>query len=64
MSFIKVRNIKGKNDTIINTDMIVRICKVKNYYGVFLSSGNVGASYYEYDEENARKIFNAIGISI
>ena len=64
MAFIKVRNIKGKQDSIINTDMICRIVKGKEDYTVFFSSGNVGAAYYEYDEENAQKIFDAIGIAL
>ena len=51
MAFLKVRNVKGKEDTIINTDLICRIAKSKNGYTVFFSSGNTGAAYYEYDEE-------------
>lgn len=64
MAFVKVRNLKAKEESIINTDMICRIIKVKNGYGVFFSSGNVGSSYYEYDEENAKKIFDAIGVAL
>ena len=64
MAFIKVRNIKSKEDSIINTDMICRIAKSKNGYIVFFSSGNTGAAYYEYDDENAKKIFDTIGISL
>ena len=30
MAFLKVRNVKGKEDTIINTDLICRIAKSKN----------------------------------
>lgn len=45
-----------------NTDMICRISKAKNGYTVFFSSGNVGAANYEYDEVEARKIFDAIGV--
>lgn len=62
MAFLKVRNVKGKEDTIINTDLICRIAKSKNGYTVFFSSGNTGAAYYEYDEENAKRIFDAIGV--
>ena len=58
MAFLKVRNVKGKEDTIINTDLICRIAKSKNGYTVFFSSGNTGAAYYEYDEENAKRIFD------
>lgn len=43
MAFLKVRNVKGKEDTIINTDLICRIAKSKNGYTVFFSSGNTGA---------------------
>lgn len=60
--FIEVRDKKGKEEAIINTDMICRISKAKNGYTVFFSSGNVGAAYYEYDEVEARKIFDAIGV--
>lgn len=55
MAFIKVKDKKGKEDAIINTELISRIAKSKNGYIVFFSSGNVGAAYYEYDEENAKK---------
>ena len=44
--------------------MICRISRNKNGYTVYFSSGNTGAAYYEYDEENAKKIFDAIGISL
>ena len=64
MAFIKVKNKKSKEDTIINTDLICRIAKTKDGYIVFFSSGNVGSAYYEYDEENAQKIFDAIGASL
>lgn len=64
MAFIKVRDKKGKEDAIINTDMICRIAKTKNGYIVFLSSGNVGSAYYEFDEENAKVIFDSIGMSL
>ena len=64
MAFIKVRDIKSKEAAIINTDMICRIAKVNKGYIVFFSSGNVGSAYYEYDEENAKKIFDAIGVSL
>ena len=64
MAFIKVKDKKGKEETIINTEMICRIAKSKNGYIVFFSSGNVGAAYYEYDEEEAQRIFSAIGISL
>ena len=64
MAFLKVRNVKGKEDTIINTDLICRIAKSKNGYTVFFSSGNTGAAYYEYDEENAKIFFYAIGVSL
>lgn len=64
MAFIKVKNKKGKEETIINTDMICRIAKTKDGYIVFFSSGNVGAAYYEYDEDEAQKIFDAIGVSL
>ena len=64
MRFIKVKNVKAKEDTIINTDLICRISKEKGRYTVFFSSGNVGSSYYEYDQENIQKIFDEIGISL
>ena len=64
MGFIRIRNKKSKEDSIVNTDMIVRIAKAKDGYLVFYSSGNLGAAYYEYDEENARKIFDEIGVSL
>ena len=67
MAFIKVKDKKAKEDTIINTNMICRISRNKNGYTVFFSSGNVGAAYYEYDEDNednAKKIFDAIGVSL
>lgn len=64
MAFIRVRNKKSKEDSIINTDMICRISKQKNGYIVFFSSGNVGAAYYEYDVEEAKKIFDAIGVAL
>jgi len=64
MAFIKVRDRKGKEAAIINTDMICRIAKTKNGYIVFFSSGNTGAAYYEYDEENTKIIFDAIGVSL
>jgi len=61
MAFIKVKDKKSKEETIINTDMICRIAKTKNGFMVFFSSGNTGAAYYEYDPEEADKIFEAIG---
>lgn len=64
MAFIKIKNKKAKEDTIINTDMICRISKNKTGYIVYFSSGNTGAAYYEYDEENAKKIFDVIGVSL
>lgn len=64
MAFIKIKNKKAKEDTIINTDMICRISKNKTGYIVYFSSGNIGAAYYEYDEENAKKIFDVIGVSL
>lgn len=64
MAFIKVKDKKGKEDAIINTDMICRIAKTKSGYIVFFSSGNTGAAYYEYDEAEAKKIFDAIGVAL
>ena len=64
LAFVKVKNITGKEDTIINTDMICKITKSKNGCTVFFSSGNVGAAYYECDQEDANKIFDVIGISL
>ena len=64
MAFIKVKDKKSKEEAIINTDMICRIGKIKNGYIVFFSSGNVGAAYYEYDEDEAKKIFSVIGVSL
>ena len=61
MAFIKVKDKKSKEDTIINTDMICRIAKTKNGFIVFFSSGNTGAAYYEYDIDEAEKIFEVIG---
>ena len=63
MAFIKVRDKKSKEDAIINTDMICRIVKTKNGYIVFISSGNTGAAYYEYNEIEAKKIFDTIGVA-
>ena len=64
MAFVKVKDKKSKDEAIINTDMICRIKKIKNGYIVFFSSGNLGAAYYEYDEDEAKKIFAAIGIAL
>ena len=64
MAFVKIKDIKSKEDSIINTDMICRIAKSKNGYIAFFSSGNTGAAYYEYDETEAKKIFDVIGVSI
>lgn len=64
MAFIRVKDRKHKAEAIINTDMICRIAKAKGGYIVYFSSGNVGAAYYEYDEEEAQKIFAVIGISL
>lgn len=64
MAFVKVRDKKSKDEAIINTDMICRMAKTKNGYIVFLSSGNTGAAYYEYEEEEAKKIFAVIGVSL
>lgn len=64
MAFIKVKDKKNKEEAIINTDMICRIAKTKNGYIVFFSSGNTGAAYYEYDKEEAKKIFSTIGVSL
>lgn len=63
MAFIKITHKKG-TEAIINTDMITRIAKTKNGYIVFFSSGNVGSAYYEYSEEEIKKIFDAIGMSL
>lgn len=64
MAFIKLKNRKSKEESIINTDLICRIAKNKDGYTVFFSSGNVGSAYYDYDEENAQKIFKAIGVEL
>lgn len=64
MAFIKVRDKKSKEDAIINTDLICRIAKTRNGYIVFFSSGNTGAAYYEYDESEAKKIFDTIGVAL
>lgn len=64
MAFIKVRDKKNKEEAIINTNMICRIAKTKSGYMVYFSSGNTGAAYYEYDEENAKIIFDAIGLAL
>ena len=64
MAFIKVKDKKSREDSVINTDLICRIAKTKTGYIVFFSSGNTGAAYYEYDIEEAQKIFDAIGISL
>ena len=64
MAFLKIKNKKSKDYSIINTDLICRIAKAKEGYIVFFSSGNVGSAYYEYDNENAKKIFDTIGISL
>ena len=63
MAFIKITD-KKNVEAIINTDMITRIAKTKNGYIVFFSSGNVGSAYYEYSEEEIKKIFDAIGMSL
>jgi len=62
MAFIKLKDKKGKEETIINTDLICRIAKTKAGYMVFFSSGNTGAAYYEYDVEEVQKIFAEIGV--
>ena len=64
MAFIKVKDRKSKEESIINTDMICRVAKTKNGIIVFFSSGNVGAAYYEYDMDEAEKIFSAIGVRL
>jgi len=64
MAFIKIKDKKSKEASIINTDMICRIAKTKGGYIVFFSSGNTGAAYYEYDEVEAKKIFDSIGVSL
>lgn len=64
MGFIKVKDLKHKEEAIINTDMITRIAKSKNGYTVFFSSGNTGAAYYDYEEKEAKKIFNEIGVGL
>ena len=64
LRFIKVKDKRGKEDTIINTDMICRIAKTKTGYIVFFSSGNTGAAYYEYVADEAQKIFTAIGTTL
>ena len=63
MAFIKVKD-KKNTEAIINTDLICRIAKTKNGYIVFFSSGNVGAAYYEYDEVEIQKIFDAVGVKL
>ena len=63
MAFIKVKD-KKNTEAIINTDLICRIANTKNGYIVFFSSGNVGAAYYEYDEVEIQKIFNAVGVKL
>ena len=53
-----------ETDIAQKCDMICRIAKTKNGYIVYFSSGNTGAAYYEYGEEEAKKIFAAIGVSL
>jgi len=62
MSFVKARPLKSKEESLFNTDMIVKISKTKGGYIIFFSSGNVGSAYYEFDEANARPFFDAIGL--
>lgn len=64
MAFIEVKDKKGKEDTIINTDMICRIAKTKSGYIVFFSTRNTGAAYYEYDKAEEKKIFDATGVAL
>ena len=64
MAFIKVRDKKSSSDSIINTDLISRIAQSIDGYIVYFSSGNPGATFYEYDYRNANKIFRAIGVSL
>lgn len=64
MASVKVKDKKDKEEAIINTDMICRISKTKNGYIVYLSSGNLGLAYYEYDGENTKRIFEAIGVAL
>ncbi len=64
MAFIKVRDKKSKGAAIINTDMINRIVKSKNGYTVFFTSGNIGTAIFEYDEDEAKKIFDCIGVAL
>ena len=63
MAFIKITD-KKNVEAIINTDMITRIAKTKTGYIVFFSSGNTGSAYYEYSEEEIKKLFDVIGTSL
>ena len=64
MGFVKVSDVMTREDVIINTDSI---CKIErfgdNYYSVYFSFGGP-KSTYTYDEENAKKIFAEIGVSL
>ena len=63
MAFIKIKD-KKNVEAIINTDMIYKIAKVEaknGYYFVFFSNGS---RPYEYDHNEIKKIFDAIGESL
>ena len=64
MGFIKVRAKREKEESVINTNVIVRIVKHKDGCIVFFSGGDIGTACAEYDAENAKKIFQEIGVSL
>lgn len=72
MAFIKVKDIKSKEEAIINTDTICRIEKnpYLDAYSVFFSYGEFNNIYltkytcFDYEIEEAEKIFSAIGVRL
>lgn len=64
MAFVKVKSVNSIYEDIINTNMICRICKGKKRgtYSIYFSNDS---SYPEvYDENEAKKIFETIGVSL
>ena len=64
MAFVKVKSVDSIYEDIINTNTICQICKGKKRgtYSVYFSNDR---SYPEvYDESEAKKIFEAIGVSL
>ena len=62
MKFVKVYVVDSNDPYIINVDSISAMRRHRNNFRFFVAGSNRG--YYDVDEENAKIIFDAMGVSL